>query len=377
MLTKEKFDQLVQIQNTPCISIFVPTNRAGKSQEDRIRLKNALNDAKSQLIDNDWTESDSLKFLKKGYELLEDEDFFLHLSDGLAMYFSAGHFDHYTLPVNFREMVHLSQSYYLRPIIPMLNEQKPFYLLALSQGAVKLFEIEQYAITNVKIKDVVPENIDAALALEVAEASIQAHSGNARNNPIYHGQGSGKDRKNFEIAYYFRKIDEGIREVLPDGDSLMLAGVDYLIPIFRDVAKYPNIMEGHVSGNPENVNPVTLHEKALLAAPVYFDKQKKASIDNFQAFASEDRATAYLYDIIPAAISGKVETLLTCKDEATWGTYDAKNHKVTVHPEKREDSICLLNLAAINTFQQGGRVYNLPRTELPVPTSNGNAIYRY
>lgn len=377
MFTKEKFDQLVQIQDTTCVSLFIPTYRAGKSQEDRIRLKNALTEAKDQLIKSGWTESDSLKFLKKGYNLLEKEDFFLHLSDGLAMYFSENHFDYFTVPINFNEMVHLSQSYYLRPIISLLNEQMPFYLLALSQGEVKLFEIEQYAITNVKIKDVVPENIDAALALEVAEESIQAHSGNARSNPIYHGQGGGKDRKNFEIAYYFRKIDEGIREVLPDGDPLMLAGVDYLIPIFKDVAKYPNIMEGHVSGNPENVAPATLHEKALAAAPEYFDKEKKASINNFQAFAAEDRATAYIYDIVPAAVSGKVETLLTCKDEFAWGTYDSKTHKVHLHPEKQEDSICLLNFAAVNAFQQGGRVYNVPRTELPVPTSNGNAIYRY
>ncbi len=377
MLTKEKFEKLVQVEDTPCISIYIPTYRAGKAQEDRIRLKNALSNAKNQLMETGWTEKESLKFLKKGFEVLDDESFFLHLSDGLAMFFTEGEYQYFTVPINFDEQVHCSKHFYLLPLIPLLNQQSPFYLLALSQGGVKLFEIEQFAITPVEIEDVVPENIDAALALEEVEQSLQAHSGNSHNNPIYHGQGSGKDRKNFEIAYYFRKIHDGLKKVLPDGDPIMLAGVDYLIPIFKDVAKYPSIMEAHVSGNTEDISPATLHEKALMAAPDYFDKQQQASIDHFQAFASEDRATAYLHELIPAAVGGKVATLLTCQDAHTWGSYDAQNHKVTIHAEKQEDSICLLNLAAINTYQQGGQVYNLPRTALPVPTSNANAIYRY
>ncbi|GJM34696.1 MAG: hypothetical protein DHS20C18_36970 [Saprospiraceae bacterium] len=377
MLTKEKFEILLQTQNTPSISIYLPTYRMGNAQEDRIRLKNALSDAKDLLVESGKSEKESLKFLKKGFDLLEKADFFSHLSDGLAVFITEEAFYRLIVPIDFDPLVYLGQSFYLRQLIPLLNQQPPFYLLTLSQGNVKLFEIEQFAITPIKIKDVIPENIDEALALEETSDNIQAHSGNPNNTPVYHGQGAGKDQKNFELAHYFRIIDEGLTKILPDGDPLMIAAVDYLVPIFKDVAKYSNILEAHLSGNLENIAPGFLHEKALAALPDYFNSQRNKAIENFQAYAAENRATAYINDIIPAAIAGKVETLFTCKNILSWGAYDASSHKVSIHPEKQKDSVCLLNLAAVNTFQQGGQVFNLDRTAMPITTANVNAIYRY
>ena len=53
MFTDEKFNTLQNIKKSeyPCVSIFIPTYRAGKNQEDKLRLKNALSEAVSQLTD--------------------------------------------------------------------------------------------------------------------------------------------------------------------------------------------------------------------------------------------------------------------------------------------------------------------------------------
>ena len=65
------------------------------------------------------------------------------------------------------------------------------------------------------------------------------------------------------------------------------------------------------------------------------------------------------------------------KGTHAWGSYDEATNTVTVHPQRQFDSICLLDLAAKRTFEQSGEVYNLTREQMPRPTSNVNATYRY
>ena len=113
MFTIEKYNALVKIQenNYPCVSIYIPTYRAGNNQEDKLRLKNALSEAVTQLRNNDlfpdkaMTKQDAQKYLSQAYEILDDEEFWLNLSDGLVVFLNKDQFEYYTVPVDFQNFV--------------------------------------------------------------------------------------------------------------------------------------------------------------------------------------------------------------------------------------------------------------------------------
>ncbi len=382
LITKKDIKELSQVNDHPCISIFIPTHRSGfnNARIDQLSFKNALNDARTQMEQWRLEPNEMHGTLQAGYELLENEAFWTKLSDGLAVFISPTRFEYFELPITFNTYVFVGRNFHLRPLLPMFTGDGRFFLLALSQNEVRFFEGQRNSITPVIIEDLVPEDIEEALFFSAAESHLQAHSGGEVTNPgIYHGHGKGKDEKNKQLEKYFRQVDKGLMEMLHDENvPLVIAAVDYLVPIYQAISQYANIMSFSVKGNPENDSPVQLHQKAWSLMQPYF-KEKQISLANeFQSKFALEKADISAYSVIPTAINGRVDTLFIDKDEPNlWGQFNAKENKVRLHLERKQDSICLLNKAAVETFLQGGNVYNLSREELPYPAASLNAIYRY
>lgn len=382
LITKKDIEELSQVNDTPCISIFIPTHRSGfnNAKLDQLSFKNALNDARTQMEQSGLEPNEIHSTLQAGYELLENEALWTKLSDGLAVFLSPSRFDYFELPITFNYHVFVGRNFHLRPVLPMFTGDGRFFLLALSQNEVRFFEGQRNSITPVVIKDLVPEDLEEALLFSTNEAQLQAHSGGNTANPgIYHGQGKGKDDKNKQLEKYFRQVDSGLMEMLHDETApLIIAAVDYLVPIYEEISQYANIMSFSVKGNPENDSPVQLHEKAWPLMQPYFKEKQQSLANDFQSNFALEKADISAYSVVPAAINGRVDTLFIDKDEPNlWGQFNAEDNNIRLHLERKQDSICLLNKAAIATFLQGGNVYNLTGGELPYSDASLNAIYRF
>lgn len=381
MINDQSFRALAERQEEPCVSIYIPTYRSGRVNEDQLRFKNALKQARHNLQEQyGMKEADAESFLKAARHLQEDERFWTKQSDGLAVFIGESFFQYESVPVDFEPIVQVGSSYYLRPLIPALSSDEKFYLLALSQGAVKLYEAGRSHITPIDISGLVPLNMQEALLLDDPQAQIQHHSGNGGSNQaIFHGHGKGQDDKNAEIKDYFDQVDRGLREFFCDDDTpLLLAGVDYLIPIYRDANKYNFLLEDtHVSGNVEHDKPGLLHEKAWTKVAPFFDQQRKRDLQLFEDNLAQNEASFSIHDVVPAAINGRVTALFVNKDSQVYGTYDESTNSINLNGDGQQAGEDLLNRAAVATYLTGGRVYNLPRTDLPRPTSDIAAIYRY
>lgn len=60
------------------------------------------------------------------------------------------------------------------------------------------------------------------------------------------------------------------------------------------------------------------------------------------------------------------------------GNYTVENGEISVTVlENPEESVSLMNVAAINTFLQGGDFYLLEKEDMPDRNSRVNALYRY
>jgi hypothetical protein len=379
MITKKDIKELYAQEASPSVSIYIPTYRAGRNQEDQLRFKNALKEAHEKLMDAGMDSKAAHKMLANGYELLDQDDFWMHLSDGLAVFVNPDRYEQFILPTDVSPQTQVGQKFYLRPLIPAITGKQRFFLLALSQNEVRFFEGNKYSISPVIIDDLVPENMEEALALDERENNLQSHSGRSNTaTPIFHGSGLGKDHKLKRLRQYFRQIDDGLMEMLHDEDCpLVIAGVDYLIPIYKEVSKYNNIINQHIGGNPEHDDPIMLHEKAWTILDEFNTNEVTYLKRSFPELLSRRKASTEFSTILRASEDGQVETLFINKDQQIWGQYNAPSRSMMLALKSMHNNEDLLERTAMNTLMHGGKVYNVSAADMPESDFSANAILRY
>jgi len=81
--------------------------------------------------------------------------------------------------------------------------------------------------------------------------------------------------------------------------------------------------------------------------------------------AGTDLAADTLETILPAAYHGQVEVLFVAAGSQRWGRYDPSVNELCLHAEPESGDEDLLDLAAVQTFLNGGSVYAVAPDELP------------
>ena len=114
--------------------------------------------------------------------------------------------------------------------------------------------------------DGMPRDMEQALNYDAGDRGHPANPA-GRGDPakagVPHSQGAERDTPKEDLARYFRRIDTALRPVLREQRApLVLAGVQYLLPIYREVSSYPHITEPELPGNPDHLSEPQLHGRA-------------------------------------------------------------------------------------------------------------------
>ncbi len=380
----DKLKELARVHKPECISVFIPTHRAGKEVNEKIdqkHLKNKVKTIRHELESLNMQDRETEALLRPINELVDNTGFWKIQSDGLAIFRNQGFFEYYTLPVPFKPYVYIADHFYPMPLIPYINNDGvKFYLLAISQNGVKLFEGSPHRISEVAVDDLLPERLEEVVGFDFEEKHLQYRAANdERGRATFHGHGkSNEEAEKKELLNYLRAVNNGLKEILHDKKApLILAAVDYLVPLYREVNDYKFLHKDFISGNPDHENPAGLHEKAMSITKDYPDRERKEKAEAFEAALSEQKASYKEEVIIPAAVNQRVDTLFVKNGEEMWGIYDKENNRVVKRDKKNGQSSGLLNLAAMHTIFNNGRVYLTDPDEMPEPVSKLNALFRF
>ncbi len=383
ILSSSELKQLMEYRDQTCISIYIPTHLAGPEiRQDPIRFKNALSLAEEKLIQAGWRNHDAQDFLKRAHELDQDE-FWRYQNQGLALFISPDEFRYYRLPLNFEEeVVVISYRFHLKPLIPLLIHDGQFYVLALSQNQVSLFQGSRYNMGEVTLEDI-PLSLAEALKYDDPEKQLQMHTGNpqssAGKSAIFHGQGAGADENKVQIRRFLQKVDRGLDEMFQGEQApMILAGVEFVISMYRELSVYPRILEQGIMGNPEHTSPKELHEQAWEIVSSYFlESQQKAATEYQELKANNpEKVSDNLQEIIKAAYHQRIDSLFITLNEQQWGEFNPETYEITLQPEDLPENEDLLDFATIHTFLNGGAIY----TEVPQNTPDNArvaATFRY
>src|SRR5690606_13140680 len=96
-------------------------------------------------------------------------------SDGVAMFVSADHIEQYRLPLAFQERVVVGPRFFVKPLLPLFQGDGRFYLLAVSQNAVRLFEASRYRISQLEPAGL-PKDLQTALNIDEYFSTLGHHA---------------------------------------------------------------------------------------------------------------------------------------------------------------------------------------------------------
>jgi hypothetical protein len=383
ILNPTDLKSLISRQGKWCVSLYMPTHRVGREQQqDPVRLKNLLAKAETNLIANGLRRPRVQELMQPAEELLTDKNFWQHQSDGLAMFLSNEFFVKYRLPASFKELLLITKNFHIKPLFSLLNRVGKFYILFVSLNNIRLFQGTADTISEIVLN--FPTSMDEALWTDDPQKYLNLHSGSINTSEgkggvaIFHGHDPDDEEKK-NILRFFQSVNQGLNDLLEDKNlPMILAGVDHILPIYREACTYDNILEDSISGNPDKENLKDIHEQACkIAAPIFEEGQKKA-FEKFEQLKGQQSALAIndLKAAVGAAKFGQVETLFVPLDEQKWGRYDARNGRVILESKPGPESEDLLDLAAAETILNSGQVFAVPHEQLP---SDGDlaAILRF
>lgn len=366
-----RLDDLVrrtQDASGPCISIYLPTHRAGReTRQGPSRMKNAVREARQQAAAMGLDERALESVLRPAVERIDDQSFWQHQGDGLAVLLAPGFAEILRLPVPFEEFVIVADRLHLRPLLA-LGDDLEFLVLALSQNRVRLLRGNRSHIEAERVPDL-PDNKDAALWMDDPEKSLQHHSYSApqAQRTIYHGQGVGRNDEQHkqDLARFFRKVDGAIRQHVGDPPlPLLLACVDYYASLYREVSQYPELVAEAVIGNPDESSEESLHEQSWRILQPRLAKDRARAIAGYRELAGTGRTSDRLDEVVNAAANGRVRDLFVTPRERRWGRPSADHAAPPeVHQQHRPGDVDLLDVAAVATLACGGRVHRIGEDE--------------
>jgi hypothetical protein len=381
-LSKEALVELANYSSDCCISIYIPTHRAGvevNERMDSIAFKNALQQVESTLKERGFEQTKIAQLIKPGYDLLRNDKFWYDLSDGLAVFIAEGMFNYIKLPSMPAHRILVNTSFYLSPLVPFLLSKEYFYLLVLSKKQAKLFRADNFGIRHIPIPEL-PNGVDDVVHFEEKDDQklFRTGSSGAGEGANFHGIGGGKPDEKEHISIYLEEVDETLwKEILnKENVPLVLAGVEYLLPLFRKVSHYKNIWEKNLTGSLENADEQQLYKQAREIMEPYFRERLIKAKESYGNQSATALTSSIIEDIIPAAYYSRISQLFVQKDEHVWGKFDEQSNELAVHESQEADDDSLLDKAVLKTIMNGGEVFLVNSDDMPAPAKMA-AIMRY
>jgi hypothetical protein len=268
----------------------------------------------------------------------------------------------------------------MSPLVPFIVRPEYFYLLDIHKKFPRLYRADALGIELLQIEEM-PTGVDDVVHFEEKEddeltrAGGGSKSGGGMN---FHGLGGGQPDEKDNIALYLEEVDDTIwkkylnRENVP----LLLAGLEFVIPIYRSVSDYKYIWPEALTGNYQYQQVNDLYEEAMQVMKPYFEQPLKRALEDYGNKSATALTSTNVNLIIPATYYSRVSHLFVKKGSRIWGTFNEQDNKLDILDKESGEIDDLIDKAVVKTIQNGGEVYFMEANEMPEPGELA-AILRY
>jgi hypothetical protein len=373
VVARETIAELVDANPARALSLFLPTHRAGPdsrpyAEEDVIRWKNQLREAEQALRESGATSRETDQLLAPARQRTDDVSFWKYQSDGLAAFAAPGQFRTFRVPLRFDPLVVVSRRFHVTPLVPLLTGDGIFYVLALSQGSVRVLQGTRDSVSEVAVP-AMPANADEALRFDISERQLQyrgiGRTGGGRRTALFHGHGDTDDSKE-QILRFCQQVDRAFAAMLHGGNTpVVLAAVDYVAAIYRQASTLPRLLDTAVIGNPDDASAADLHARAWPIVEPALRSDRDEALTRYHELSATTLTTRDLARTVVAAHDGQVDVLFVERGAQSWGTYNQGTREVTFDHQPQPSHEDLVNTATVRTILTNGSVFVLEPDDVP------------
>jgi hypothetical protein len=382
-VTKNDLDRLLEIQQSPCISIYMPTERTYPGrQQGPVRFKNLLDRAESA-IQRRYPANNTQPLLTRLRELEADNSFWDQCREGLGILASSTTLDTFALRNPSRERIIVAEWFYLTPLVRVIQSADRFHVLCLQRKEIHLYEGNRDGLERIEPEGV-PWTLTDALGDEVTvQRKEQVPAGKSAGEPRpaprkngYVGHAAKGDDAKLDEERFFRAIDRAIWEHVskPSGLPLVLVALPEQQSVFRRVSENPQLWSDGVEHSPAGLSEQQLLNETWKSIEPRYLSRLGQLVENYTRAKLRNQATDDLEDAATAAHNSRVGILLMDADRTHPGQIDSETGKVKFSddPELGDlfgDLVRLVLLAK-------GTVVVVPSERMPTGTGLA-AIYRF
>ncbi len=362
-------------QSHPAVSIYLPNRPVGTlAFENRTRLRHLLRVAEIQLTAIGQSAEACAAILEPARALVDDAALWRDPPGGLVFFLVQGSAWIYELREAIGPAVFVGTRFHVKLLWPLLSDRLTYYLLALSQKSARLFRGNEEGLTEAlqgtlphQLADTLRSDVEPAAQIRLHGAGPHGIAGR-RGDVRFFGAASNEEPLRDEQTRFCRQIDGALCAWLPsERPPLVLAGVRYLLDLYRQVSRYPALVEAEIDGNVDRADLAQLHAVAwgrLIPERGAAEVAARAEVDRLGHTA---RVTTDLRRVLPAASQGRIASLLVALDRVVWGRFDADTLAVHIDGDRRGSGLRddLLDVAAGCATTTDARVFALPQRLMP------------
>lgn len=353
--TRSEFATLIEKRADACVSLYLKTTPISQDiGQSRIEMGNLVREAQRQLEEKNFDKRALEALLEKLHDLLDDDAFWNHQANSLAVFATPDNIRTYRLANNLTPMVQVADRFHLKPLFRAVTFPHSAFVLALSENAVRLVEMEG---------DLPPETVKVPNLPKDAASSVGKSTLNDRS---FSGRIHGSEGQNVRFQQYARQVDAALRPILAGRETpLILAATGRLASVYAQVNSYPHLLTDTIGESPDRLSDGELAQRARPILDAAYAQELAEVRDLFERRTGERRTTTDISDAARAATFGAVDTLLVDIDSVVPGFVDDETGAVTFTKEDDAKAYGVVDTIAARAFANGARVLGVRQADIP------------
>lgn len=353
--SRTEFSLLANQRADACVSIYLKTTPVTQNvQASRIEMGNLVKEAQKQLEEAEFDKRRLDALIVSLNDLLDDDKFWRFQARSLAVFATPDNVRTYRLANDLVSMVQVADRFHIKPLFRAISFPHTAFILALSENAVRLFELN----TDQPAIEVEAPGLPKDMASSVGRAP--------NNERTFTSRIRGMEGHNVLLGQYAREVDAALRPILAGRETpLVLAATGRLANLFKQVSSYSNVVPETITGSPDHLTEAELTKRARPILDNAYAKQISDIKALYEKRAGERRTTTDISDAARAATFGAIQTLLVNIDAVVPGFVDDETGAVSFVDKDNAKAYGVIDEITARAFASGATVLGVRREDVP------------